>query len=93
MVGYNIDSMTTAAREDLYWANVVECFLVNTGELRADIDGTMTVIKPETDHQASGSGDNDIEVAIYNLNTSKSIYVRIQVYVLCEYVNLTKVKE
>lgn len=86
IVGYNIDSATTANRKDLSWANVVECFLVNQENVYDTINGINTLIRPKTDSNAGRT--NDIEMAIYNMNTSKSIQIRVKVYVLCEYVGL-----
>lgn len=86
IVGYNIDSATTANRKDLSWANVVECFLVNQENVYDTINGINTLIRPKTDSNVGRT--NDIEMAIYNMNTSKSIQIRVKVYVLCEYVGL-----
>ena len=74
IVGYNADSMEVKNSGDVLWANIWECFVINT---------TGTSFYPKTGNNVSGS-TNDVQVAITNLNTSKSINVRVAVYVLCE---------
>ena len=74
IVGYNADSMDTKNSGDVLWANIWECFVINTAG---------TSFYPKTDNNVSGA-TNDVQVAITNLNTSKSINVRVTVYVLCE---------
>ena len=74
IVGYNADSMDTKNSGDVLWANIWECFVINT---------VGTSFYPKTDNNVSGA-TNDVQVAITNLNTSKSINVRVTVYVLCE---------